>query len=272
MKIGKPPITREHGSWAFLVVPLMVGILGADSATLNSLWFAVAALGVFLSNTPVQALARLNPSLRMLTDDMRSHLLWAGIYLTVAAICLLLLVLQGLMYLILFSAGAFVIFVVYTAMMRISGKTVWTDLVATCGLTLGSPAMYYVITGQLGFVATLLWVLTLVFFGSTVFYVHMKIDRLGLRKSHLNWPERLQTGKMNLAYHLVIASLFAIAWSAHVIPSWVIFAIAPMGVHAVLGTMRAVETQRLRKLGYVLVVQSIAFVVLLSILIQRGDT
>ena len=91
----KPPIPKEHGSWAMFMVPLLLGFIIASTWQWSSLVLIVAALGFFLVRYPLALLVKTRNRKR--TNSDKAHLWrWTLIYggLTVLSGAWLVLVRQ----------------------------------------------------------------------------------------------------------------------------------------------------------------------------------
>ncbi|OQY32278.1 MAG: hypothetical protein B6243_07590 [Anaerolineaceae bacterium 4572_5.2] len=73
-----PPISKEHGSWAMLIIPLLLGTIIAPTWHWRTLLLLAAAVGFFLTRYPLSILVRR----RKRDQDKRVYYLrWTVIYL-----------------------------------------------------------------------------------------------------------------------------------------------------------------------------------------------
>jgi hypothetical protein len=263
MIFPKPVITREHGSWAVLFVPMIVGIAYAGQATFNNILLAFSVLGVFLSYLPFHTILRELNGIPQGKEKVAASYLWGAVYMLAGLVFACPLVLQGYVHLFTAAAlGALAFFGNYI-LSRKGRKSIAGDLTAVAGLTLSAPAAYYVSTGSFDLNGAVLWILNFLFFGCSVFYVHMKISAASRSTEHLSAKEKLKLGKLNILYHLfviaVVILLSLFRWTVFT----VVIAFVPMIVHAVYGTIQLNERVRFKKLGFLLLAQSIVFGVLL---------
>jgi len=100
MRIPPPIIPKEHGAWAVLFVPLLVGASIAGKFTLNVLWLALGTLAVFMSYVPVQTLLRACLVSPQTPARGRAAKFWAAAYLIFGALFMLPLFLRGLWWLL----------------------------------------------------------------------------------------------------------------------------------------------------------------------------
>lgn len=259
MKIPRPLVTREHGSWAVLLVPMVVAAGSVGAVSVNAAILVVAALGAFMSYVPLQGILRALMGGPRGWHALRPMLFWGWVYCSIALVSGAFLLLQGYSRLLLIGAAGALLFAGNFFLARRFGKTASSDFVATAGLTLGAPAMYYVLTGSLDQVAFVLYLLNLLFFGCGVFYVHMKIRAARIRKSDWTLPDKLATGKMNLLYHTGVAVLILFLSLDRITPGIALAAFLPMIGQAVYGTYRLSGQVSFPRLGLGLLAQSIIF-------------
>ncbi|MDP1675622.1 MAG: YwiC-like family protein [Bacteroidota bacterium] len=263
MNFPKPIITREHGSWAVLFVPMLIGVVYAGSFSINILLLACSALGIFLSYAPIHSVLREFSGISQGNEKVRASIIWAIIYVFAGILFIIPLFLQGYYHLIAFAVlGATSFFGNYFLTIKIQ-KSIVSDLIAIAGLTLSAPSAYYIATGLFDVNGAVLWILNFLFFGCSVFYVHMKIKVSALKKDRLPLREKLTLGKLNILYHLFVVSVVIILSLYHYTPLTATLAFVPMFVHAIYGTMNLSGSIKFKKLGILLLAQSILFGVVL---------
>ena len=134
---------------------------------------------------------------------------------------------------------------------------------AVAGLTLSSPSAYYITTGLFDANTAVLWVLNFLFFGCSVFYVHMKIKVSALKKDRLPMREKLSLGRLNIIYHLFVVSVVIMLSLYHFTPLTATLAFLPMFIHAIYGTITLTGKIKFKRLGFLLLAQSILFGIVL---------
>lgn len=153
-------------------------------------------------------------------------------------------------------------------LMKRQPKTIPSDLVSVLGITLTGPSTYYVVSGLLDRTAFVVWVLNILFFGSCVFYVHMRIRALAAKKVQWSFRDRFTYGRLNLIFHVVMITILLLLVFDQLMRSLVLFAFAPITIHAVWGTLKLANDSDFRKLGLTLLGHSVAFMVLLLALLR----
>ncbi len=257
----KPILTREHGSWALLFVPLLIGVIRSHPVADHAL-LAFAALGWFLCYVPTQTLLRARR--RPLSPEKRAaSALWATIYGSIATVASGALVIEGPVLLIVIGFAAVVMFIVNWMLTRRAPKTIPGDLVAMLGLTLGAPAAMYVATGTLDDAAFVVWILNVLFFGATVFHVHMKIAAAAMKDTVFTLATRLRAGKWNLGFLLVMWVVIHLFDHNRVAACRPLLYL-PISIQIIAGTLRLKAKTDFKKLGFLLLAQSILFALLVA--------
>ncbi|HEY5615697.1 MAG TPA: YwiC-like family protein [Bacteroidota bacterium] len=265
MKIPRPIITREHGAWAVLLVPIIVAASATNIVSIELILFVLAALGAFLSYVPAQILLRVRFRNGYNDGKLTASKFWLPVYASITFICLVWLLLGGYWFLLVIGMFGAVSFAVNFVLTRASGKTIASDLVAVLGLTLTAPGAYYVTTGRLDATAIMLWLLNSLFFCSSVFYVHMKIAARGLKSEVLSPRVRFQLGKLNILYHVAVFTIVMLLAIFQYTPLLMAVVFLPMVVHAVYGTLRLSSDVQFKRLGFLLLGHSITFALLFII-------
>jgi len=263
MNIPRPIIPKEHGAWAVLFVPMVVGVGATGLWPGRVLFLALSALGIFMSYVPVQILLRDRFLMSQGNDRVRQARVWATAFLALGLFFAIPLLMSGYWLLPAFAAIGVLGFAVNFGLTRRFPKTIPGDLVSVVSLTLTAPAAYYVVLGVLDRTALSIWLLNVLFFGCSVFYVHMKIRATSMKKEELTWGERISLGKLNLIYHAVVLTVvFALAWR-HFTPPLAALAFVPMAAHAIYGTYKLSGKVRFKNLGFLLVGQAILFALIM---------
>jgi hypothetical protein len=262
--IPPPVITKEHGSWAVLLVPILVSICVVRQWSADVLFVTLAALGVFLSYVPAQLLLRHYSGHEQNGEKVHQARFWLMVYLTLTAAFVVPLLLKGDDLLLLIGVAGTMSFLSNFFFVKQFSRMIVTDLIAVAGLTLSGPSAYYVLTGTLDKTALSLYVLNFLFFGSSVFYVHMKIRASASKRGEMRWDEKLSLGKVNLFYHAAVVAIAAVFVALNFTSAVALAAFAPMIIHAVYGTLNLTTRVNFKRIGLLLLGQSILFALLVS--------
>jgi YwiC-like protein len=259
LKIPPPLLSREHGSWAVLLLPMFVslGVVGKWGS--DFIWVALSGLGVFFSYVPAQVLLRNFSGAPQRKEKVLQAAFWGSVYAIAGLAFASILLKEGYVLLLAIGGAGILCFMGNFYLTKKYSKSIWTDFIAVAGLTLSGPSAYYVLIGMIDGKAVLLYILNLLFFGCTVFYVHMKIHAASSRKHEMTWGERFSIGRMNLLYHAAVIALVGILAALRLTPAIVLLAFVPMVVQGIYGTIKLSGNVRFKNLGLILLGQSVVF-------------
>jgi hypothetical protein len=264
------PLTREHGSWAVLAVPLIVGTTAGDGATWKHALLALAALLGFLAYVPVQIMLTSRSGRRVDTPEIHSALWWLWVLSPPALGALAWLVAGGEEHLLVWAGIAGASFMVHAWLFRLKGKSSWGDLAASIGLSAGAPAALMMDGTSTWAEALSVWLLVSLFFGCTVVYVHMKIRAVAAKLVGGSILSRLRFGWVTVAYHVAVIGLVIALVAAGRTNALAVAAYCPMLVHAVVGTIRRAGRVRFHRLGFALLGHSLVFAALIALAWKGG--
>ncbi|MDE3091880.1 MAG: YwiC-like family protein, partial [Chloroflexota bacterium] len=204
-------LPREHGAWAMLIVPLIVGVGAGGKWNPDLLPLALTVFGFFLLRYPLMlAIKSRAPDARR--DALRWSALFAALTATSGA---WLLLAAPLLPLIAIGALGLASLLIYLglAARRAEMSTVG-EWMGIAGLALSAPGAYLVATRALDSTAIALYLLNALYFGGTVLYIKYKV-RVQPRavSPTARWTERLWAGRGAVAYHallLVLGALLAL--------------------------------------------------------------
>ncbi len=254
-------IPREHGAWAMWIVPMLSSAL----VTRFSAAFAV----LFISFTLLYVVH--HPAVTMLkrrsVPQRRDVLLLLALAVPGLLAGTGIVFLANLPWLLVFAAieGILFAFSIRSFLAR-DQRSFVSELVTVAALTLTAPAGYYTITGSLDEKALLLYSLNILFFGSSVFYVKLKIESI---RSKGGWSG--EAGKalaMMIVYHSVLVAVLAAAALYGVINPWLLAAFVPVVLQVILGALSHEQKVSFTRLGVVLVFQSLLFLAVIGVFLR----
>ena len=261
-------IPKEHGAWAVLLVPIIVVSGVVEAFNLNLLLLVGSALAMFMSHGPMQMILRNRLVDSLVIEKLREAKFSTGLFLLMSLMLATPLLLQEFWLLAGFGFLAAASFFLSFFFSKGTHKTIQSDLVAVFGLTLSAPSAYYVLEGTVDFLSLELWLLNFLFFGSSVFYVHMKITATKFRGSELSTTQKILLGKMNIVYHVIVLAIITTLVALNYTEVLAIGAFAPILIHSIYGTIKLSTKVRFKRLGILLLGQSIVFGVLVTLALR----
>ncbi|HXU35219.1 MAG TPA: YwiC-like family protein [Blastocatellia bacterium] len=252
-------IPREHGAWAMLYVPLVVGALVALSLSFRLLLLTLSVTLVFTARGALVALLRSRSRGR--TDQHARRLTFA--YLGLAALLGAPLVFLSRLYWLVPLSMATAILLTVNARKAVRGedRTVAGEMVAIAGLTLTAPAAYYVSAGVLNATAIWLWMLCALYFASSVFYVKLRVNTLNVRKEEA----RRQSWKRCAVYHICLfVALVVLALTGN-LSLFAVAAFMPVLVRSFWYLAKPVRQNNLQQVGWLEMIYSIVFLIFITL-------
>ncbi len=260
----RPPLPKEHGSWAMFGIPLIIGFVVAASWQWRSLWLILAALGLYLLRFPIDTVIKT----RKRPNADRARLIrWAALYGVSAALCGgWLIVIDQLYGLIPLSLIGLALLLYHWRLVdRRQEMSVRGELSGIFGLALGAPLAYYTAGGQLAGTAAALWLVNALYFGGTVFYIKLKVRQQPREPKPDRVSERLVKAKACLTYQSVALTIALVLVALDHLPVLVFLAFVPMTVKVLVGATHWQDRQTLSlpRLGVIEIIHAALFAALI---------
>jgi len=217
-------IPQDHGSWVFILSPLLIGVFAGGTFNLVVFNLIVAAMAAFMLRQPATAVIKIL-SKRRSRDELASAYFWFGVYGLIALLALVALVLEGFGYIIYLAVPGVPVFVwhLWLVSKREERRQVNVEIIATGVLSLSAPAAYWVGIGAYDPLGWWLWILIWLQTAASIVHAYLRLsqreqtespDRSGQWK--MGWLAALYTS-FNLASVLTL-SLVAVLPSLLFIP------------------------------------------------------
>ncbi len=193
-------ITNEHGSWVFLLSPLLIGLFAGKSWSMPTLYLIVAALCAFLVRHPITIAVKAYSGRRS-KRDLPAARFWIIIYGALGLLMFLGLVLRGFGFLIYLALPGIPVFAwhLYLVSKRSERRQMGIEIIASGVLALAAPAGYWIGVGSIDSIGWLLWGLTWLQSAASIVYAFLRLEQRG-------WDEipdlkvRFQRGARALLY------------------------------------------------------------------------
>lgn len=253
----KPPLPREHGTWAWMLLPALTGLLAINSPSLPAwMLFFGAILGFFL-RASMEAW-RAGP-----WQDLR-YLAWAilfGVAMHAAIIPpvshwdrWILLPLGAGVALGPLSVGAL-------RWLRVSER-VLGEAIVVGSLCLLAPAVAYAGTGEFDRWTAFLWLPPALYLWGSITYVRLSLAPATERAARLRGERR----RTVVLYHAALPLALAATFAGGAMPALAALAFIPMMLKAGYALWRDVPASSVQRLGFGEAAHAALFAALLSLL------
>ena len=186
-------IPQDHGSWVFILSPLLIGIFAGNTFNYGSFNLIVAAMAAFMLRQPTTVLVKILAARRP-DSELPVARFWLALYSAIALVSVIALVLEGF-YFILYLAvpGAFVFgWHLWLVRNRDERKQVGVEIIATGVLSLTAPATYWIGVGRYDPAGWWLWILVWFQSAASIIHAYMRLDQRVLKAM----PTRNESWKM----------------------------------------------------------------------------
>jgi hypothetical protein len=232
---------REHGAWAILILPYVIGTVVGGGFSGKSFLGLVSIILLFLGRQPLGMMAKswvrrekrsgrpsstgLMLSFMLLSSTGTGLLLWLVIK---SRVWDLLLIGSGALFLILFHT-----------FLTAHGKarTVVGEIIGVAALTSTAPLGFLLSSMKISQEVFVLWLLNLMYFSGSIFYIKMRKKGLLSRKNLHPLPKNMNLVRECLAYLLVLVIILGLLMWTGSIPVLVTLAFVPMIFHSMLGIL-----------------------------------
>ena len=214
-------IPQDHGSWVFILSPLLIGLFAGERFTPASINLIVAAMSVFLLRQPVSIAVKAYSGRRS-KADLPAARFWVLVYGIIILLALAGLIADGFTYILYLAIPGIPVFIwhLYLVSKRAERKQEGVEILATGALALAAPAAYWIGQGSYDMLGWALWLLTWLQSAASIVYTYLRLEQReqaeGLERS-----EQLRMGKRALQYTSFNLTLSLILGWLGWLPQWI---------------------------------------------------
>jgi hypothetical protein len=193
-------LPSDHGSWVFLLSPLLIGLFAGGNWSISSFYLIVTSLAAFLVRQPVTILVKVFSGRRQ-KRDLPAAWFWIGVYSLIGFLGLLGLVSQGFTFIFILALPGIPVFAwhLYLVSRRAERRQVGVEIVASGVLALAAPAGYWIGIGSPDPLGWLLFILTWLQSAASIVYAYLRLQQRELTQV-ADIQSRLQMGRRALIY------------------------------------------------------------------------
>lgn len=207
-------VPQDHGSWVFILSPLLIGIFAGETFTFASFSLAVAAMAAFMLRQPATIIIKIYSG-RRTREELPVARFWFAVYSVIALIALVGLTLNGFTYILYLAVPGIPVFAwhLWLVSKREERRQVNVEIIATGVLSLAAPAAYWVGIGRYDPSGWWLWILVWFQTAASIVYAYLRLwqreqAEVGARSEQwrAGWRAALYTS-FNLASVLILSLL-----------------------------------------------------------------
>jgi hypothetical protein len=242
-------LPSEHGSWVFVLSPLLTGLLVGRSLGAQSWLVILTVMAGFLMRQPVTVLVKVLSGRRP-DKEWTPALFWSMVYALLAALGLGALLWQGNSYILWFILPALpvVAWQMWLVRRRAERRQLALEVAGSGVLAMAAPVAYWTAVGHYAAVGWLLWACLWLQTSGAIVYTYLLLDQRRLKQAPAA-PQRLRMAAPALTVNFILLLAALLAAAAGWIPPWSPAAYALQGVEVLRGAARPKPQARPNAIG-----------------------
>jgi hypothetical protein len=171
-------LPQDHGSWVFLLSPLIIGLFAGKTFSAATVALIIAAMAAFLIRQPVTMAIKAYSGRRPRTD-LPAARFWMIVYGTLVLLAVGELVMLGETYVLYLAIPAIPIFAwhLWLVSRREERRQAGIEIMATGVLALAAPAAYWIGQGGYRPLGWVLWILTWFQSAASIVYAYLRLQQ-----------------------------------------------------------------------------------------------
>ena len=261
-------LPQDHGSWVFILSPLLIGLFAGKHFTLASINLIIAAMGAFLIRQPVSIAVKAYSGRRS-RADLPATRFWMLVYGIVILLALAELIYLGFALVLWLAIPGIPVFIwhLYLVSKRAERKRAGVEILATGTLALAAPAALWIGQGSYDPVGWALWILVWLQSAASIVYAYLRLeqrvlptkgDEVEVSESSAHWKmgtRALQYTSFNLMLGI------ALGWVAW-LPQWIFVPFLLQWLETLWGITHPATGQKPTQIGIRQLIVSTLFTVL----------
>lgn len=228
-------IPQDHGSWVFLLSPLLIGMVAGKHLSPATPFLLLAAFAAFLIRQPVSTLIKTLTG-RRARRDLPPAALWTAVYSLLGLAGLIGLGWQGLGWVALLALPALPVFAwhLWLVSRRAERRQIGVEILGAGTLALASTAALWVGLGRADASGWWLWGLTWLQSAASIVYAYLRLEQREL-PTIPPLGERLRTAERSLIYTSFNMLAVMLLCLLSLLPTWLWLAYALQWLETLYG-------------------------------------
>ena len=215
-------LPQDHGSWVFILSPLLIGIFAGKTFGPATFSLCIAAMSAFLLRKPMTAAIKAYSGRRP-RSDLPAARFWLTVYGVIALLALGELFILGDGYVAYLAIPGIPIFAwhLWLVSRRAERRQAGVEVIATGVLSLVAPAAYWVGVGHYDAFGWWLWLLTWLQSAASIVYAYLRLEQRSWKSMPNRW-NRFRAGTRAFSYTAFNFFLSApLSLGAGLLPQWI---------------------------------------------------
>ena len=258
-------LPQDHGSWVFILSPLIIGLFAGRQISIGSWALAAAAMTAFLVRQPV-TIAIKAYSGRRPRSDLPGAGVWMGVYGVLGLLCVIGLIALDKAFVLYLAIPAAPVFAwhLWLVSKREERRQPGIEILATGVLALAAPAAYWIGKGSYQPIGWVLWILTWFQSAASIVHTYLRLEQRGW-KPNPTLGTRFKSGARALVYTGFNLVLALILGAFQIIPGMVFSAFLIQAMETLWGTINPAIGAKPVTIGTRQLIVSIFFTILFII-------
>ncbi|MGB7876690.1 MAG: YwiC-like family protein [Anaerolineales bacterium] len=220
-------LPQDHGSWVFILSPLLIGLFAGENFKPASISLIIAAMGAFLFRQPLSIAVKAYAGRRS-RADLPAARFWMLVYGAIILLALAGLIANGYFHVLYLAVPGIPVFAwhLYLVSKRAERKQAGVEILATGALSLAAPAAFWIGQGGYDPLGWALWLLTWLQSAASIVYAYLRLEQrtMSPKGEQAQDPVRSEQWKMGMralqytSFNLVMT--IALGWYAW-LPRWI---------------------------------------------------
>lgn len=218
-------LPQDHGSWVFILSPLLIGFFAGGFFNYASFNLLIAAMSAFLIRQPLTVAVKALSGRRS-AADLPAAWFWVLVYGVISALALVGLILEGFGFVLYLAAPGIPVFAwhLWLVRKRAERRQAGIEVIATGVLALSAPAAYWVARGGYDPAGWWLWLFCWLQSAASILYAYLRLNQRDVSPEQAQGQGRsdwLRLGRRALLYTSFNLGLSTFLGWADIVPSYI---------------------------------------------------
>jgi hypothetical protein len=193
-------LPQDHGSWVFLLSPLLIGMFAGETWSAAGIWLVICAMAAFLIRQPVTIVTKVWSKRRSKGDLPAAHF-WTTVYAVLGLVGYIGLYILDFGFLAILALPGIPVFIwhLWLVSRRSERRQLGVELVGSGVLALAAPAAYWAGVETIAPTGWMLWVLTWAQSAASIVHAYLRLEQRNLPPTQ-SLQNRLMLARRALLY------------------------------------------------------------------------